>query len=78
MSMKWGYVDQKSRFIIAPQYDVAHPFSEGLAAVDVANKCGYIDKTGQMVIEPQFAEVPPFTYEPAKSYGPDFYEGLAA
>jgi hypothetical protein len=44
--------------VIAPQFESAGPFSEGLAAVQVGAdkgwKWGYIDKSGALVIAPQF------------------------
>lgn len=40
--------------IIAPQYEAAQPFSEGLAAVKKDGKWGYIDKTGAVVIPFQY------------------------
>lgn len=64
--------------MIAPQFDLAVDFSEGLAAVCFKEKkkngekikwsrgrWGYIDKTGELVIKPQFISAH------------DFSEGLA-
>lgn len=51
---KWGYMDEKGKVVIEPQYQVAYDFHEGLACVAVKALRGYIDKTGQMVIKPQF------------------------
>ncbi len=73
---KYGYIDKTGKFIIPSQFDNAHSFSEGLAAVQICEegsdngcwkwKYGYIDKTGNFVIPPQF-------------YNADsFSEGLAA
>ncbi len=51
----WGYIDTKGGMAIEPQFQRARVFSEGLAAVLVADKgWGFIDKTGKMVIKPQF------------------------
>jgi hypothetical protein len=60
-SFKWGYLDEKGKFAVEPQFSYAQPFSEGLAAVrDVSGrygyKYGYIDHTGKYVITPQFDE----------------------
>ncbi|PIC58298.1 hypothetical protein CSV80_05820 [Sporosarcina sp. P12(2017)] len=40
--------------IIAPQYDFARDFSEGLAAVKLGDKWGYIDTDGNTVIDFQY------------------------
>ena len=39
---------------IAPQFEDASPFSEGLAVVEIGGRAGYIDKNGKYVINPQF------------------------
>src|SRR5690349_16951823 len=67
---KWGYVDAGGRFVIGPQFDDAHSFSEGLAAVLVGERWGYIDHTGAVVIKPKFG----FGYDGGRH---DFSEGLA-
>jgi len=59
--LKWGYLDEKGKFAIEPQFTLATPYAEGLAAVrGVFNrygyKYGYIDHTGKYVIMPQFEE----------------------
>ena len=51
---KWGYMDEKGKVVIEPQYDGAGDFSEGLAWVGKGLIRGYIDKTGTMVIKPRF------------------------
>ena len=68
-SGKWGYVNKKGTWKIAPQYDYAQAFAEnGLAAVRMADtmdadgritaegKWGYIDKKGNLKIAAQFDE----------------------
>jgi hypothetical protein len=57
---KWGYVDTNGKFVIAPQFDNARSFSEGLAAVEQNNKFGYIDTEGYLVIQAKYQEVGPF------------------
>jgi hypothetical protein len=52
----WGYVDEHGAIAIAPRFDRAGAFSEGLAAVVTGGRLGYIDKTGAFVIRPQFAD----------------------
>jgi hypothetical protein len=67
----FGFIDKTGRFVIAPYFADAKPFSEGLAAVSTgfaqggAANWGYIDQAGNMVIKPQF--------QSAES----FHEGLA-
>lgn len=51
---KFGYINTEGAIVIPMQFEVAQPFSDGLAAVRVNSKWGYIDKTGKFVIEPQF------------------------
>ena len=51
---KWGYADINRNIVVAPKYDDAQWFSEGLAAVKVGNKWGYINKEGRMVIPAKF------------------------
>lgn len=61
---KYGY-ERDGHEVIAPQYDMARKFSEGVAAVELNGKWGFIDTTGRQVI--------PFEYRDAF----DFSEGLA-
>jgi len=39
---------------IAPQFDSAGDFSDGLSPVGMAGRFGYIDKSGKFAINPQF------------------------
>lgn len=63
---KAGYINTEGAIVIPMQFEMAQPFSDGLAAVRVDSKWGYIDKTGKFVIKPQFVGAAPFS------------EGLAA
>jgi len=50
---KYGYVDERGRWVVEPVYDVAYDFSEGLALVGVANERGevayrVIDRSGRV------------------------------
>lgn len=49
---KWGYINNKGKIVIKPQFDEADKFSEGLARVQIGLKSGFIDSTGKFVIEP--------------------------
>jgi len=51
---KVGFIDAAGHFKIAPTFDDALPFSEGLAAVKVGEKWGFVDIAGHQVIEPRF------------------------
>ena len=46
---------------IAPQFDDAWPFSEGLARVKQNGKWGFIDKAGALAIPPSFEEAESFS-----------------
>jgi WG containing repeat len=63
---KSGFIDSSGRVVIAPQFDTAHGFSEGLAFVTRDGKKFFIDKTGRIVFEAKFDLVG------------NFSEGLAA
>lgn len=77
---KWGYIDSLGNFIISPQFDVALPFSEGLAPVGLKVgmsygipdcKWGYIDLSGQLVIDYQFNWIEKFENGQAIASIPD-------
>ena len=62
----WGYVDGNGCYKIAPQYETASNFTEGLAIVSLYKKFWYIDAQGNAVTFPE--------YDGARC----FSEGLAA
>ena len=47
---KYGYLNKEGRIIVAPQFDEAYSFSDGLAIVRVGDKYGAIDKSGNFAI----------------------------
>jgi hypothetical protein len=51
----WGYLGADGKPAIAPAWQKAMPFSEGLAAVKRDNVWGYVDESGAAKIAPQFA-----------------------
>ena len=61
---KWGYSNGFS-IVIPTMYDEIFAFKEGLASVEIDEKCGYIDRDNNLVI--------PLMYDTAMS----FSEGLA-
>ncbi len=58
----WGFVDIQAEgdFIISPEFEDAHPFKEGFAAVKVNGKWGFINEKGIMVIQPRYSQVNDF------------------
>ena len=77
---KFGFLDPSgNKMIIAPQFDDAQPFSEGLAPVRVGDadsgRWGYVDTTGRMVIQPQFTWAGPFSEGRAAVTVGDLFEG---
>jgi hypothetical protein len=63
---KYGFIDRSGKVVIAPTYDKAEPFQEGLSAVRLGNKYGFIDSEGHMVIPPQFDDASSFSEGLAK------------
>lgn len=61
---KWGYSDG-FKVVIPTMYDEIFAFKEGLASVEINEKCGYINEQNEVVI--------PLDYDTAMS----FSEGLA-
>lgn len=69
---KWGYIDVNGHVVIPFRFDMAYPFSEGLARVYAGDRDreGYIDRAGGMIIEPRFDGG-------GVVVDSDFHEGLA-
>lgn len=56
-----GFIDFTGAWVIPPRFDMAFPFSEGLAEVCVDNhQWGYINHQGEVVIACQFEDAYPF------------------
>ena len=49
-----GYIDASGKQVVAPKFEHAFDFQEGLALVQLGGKWGYIDRYGEFAIEPQF------------------------
>ena len=58
---KWGYIDRTGKMVIAPQFDLADPFSEGLGDVELGGKWGYVDGEGNVAIPLEFDFASPFS-----------------
>lgn len=54
---KFGYINLAGDTIIAEQYDGAHNFSSGYAAVCAGGKWGWISTDGTVVVAPQYDDV---------------------
>jgi len=63
---KSGYEGLDRKVIIAPRFDMALKFSEGMAAVQEGKQWEFINHQGKVVIGPQF------------THAKNFHEGLAA
>lgn len=59
---KWGYIARDGQWVVAPSYDDAGEFHDGLAVVKLDWSRGYIDLTGRMVIEPRFEAAGNFSH----------------
>jgi hypothetical protein len=50
-----GFIDARGRFAIAPIFETAGDFSEGLAAISAdGDSCGYIDHGGRFRLRPRY------------------------
>jgi hypothetical protein len=58
---KLGYRDEAGNIVIAPAFDDARNFSDGLAAVQLDGKWGFIDRTGKEIIAPAFDQARDFS-----------------
>lgn len=56
---KWGFVDASGAVVIAPRFDRAGEFSEGLAPVQEGKVQGYVDAAGAVVLVPGFTPAGP-------------------
>lgn len=71
MNSKLGFKNLKGEWVVKPAYDLASPFSEGLACVGKIDefgetKYGFIDKSGTVVIDLKYSKKPE-----------DFHGGIA-
>ena len=46
---RWGYMNNKGKFVIAPRFRAAESFLDGVARVSTDKKWGYINKRGYFV-----------------------------
>jgi hypothetical protein len=52
LPLQTDYINHKGEFAINPQFDIAYPFTNEIALVQVENKWGYIDENGKYIINP--------------------------
>ena len=57
---KWGFIDKNGDVVVQPEFDDAHSFQNGLAAVKVGNSWGYINMQGKLVIDAVFEDAGDF------------------
>lgn len=55
--VKYGYIDRTGEVVIAPIYDSALPFEDGIAYVEKNGKSGYIDPNGKEIIPISFKQL---------------------
>ena len=58
---KYGYVDGKGNYVIAPAFEYATRFAGDYAAIRENGRFGYIDRTGTVVVEPVYFKVGGFS-----------------
>jgi len=51
---RYGYIDHRAHYVIAPRFEAALPFCNGLAACMMNGRWGFIDTSGTFVIPPKF------------------------
>ena len=51
---RYGYKDVSGKVVVAPHYDLAYPFSGGMAAVRLGHKYGYLNEKGQEIVAPKY------------------------
>lgn len=77
-----GYIDETGRVVIAPRFDSARDFSEGLAYVEAKGFRGYVDRWGMPAITLKVGDL--LDLQGEADFGvedlaaKDFHEGLAA
>jgi WG repeat protein len=51
-SGKWGFIDKSGAVVLAPRFDRADDFAEGLASVQLGGRFFYVDEAGRTMLEP--------------------------
>lgn len=59
---KWGYIDEKGKFVLKPTFEDAGEFQQnGLAIVRKGGAAGIITQTGKFVVRPMYSSILSFT-----------------
>ncbi|MEH7335363.1 WG repeat-containing protein [Neobacillus drentensis] len=59
---KWGYINEKGKFILPPIYENAGDFQDnGLAIVRAMNHAGVINSSGYFIVKPKYDTINPFS-----------------
>ncbi|WHY01649.1 WG repeat-containing protein [Neobacillus sp. DY30] len=59
---KWGYINDKGKFVLPPKYEMAHDFQEnGLAIIQLNNLTGIINNEGYLIVKPKYETISPFS-----------------
>ena len=53
----YGFIDSSGTWVVPPQYEVVHPFNEGLASVRKESRLGWVDRRGNEVVPPRFVDL---------------------
>lgn len=58
-----GYMDRDGETVVAPRFELVHPFSDGLGLVYTPDtrRAGFVDPTGAWAIEPRLASAKSFS-----------------
>ena len=54
LARRYGYIDQKGKVVIEPQFEWGDRFAEDRAAIKLEGHYGYIDKTGKIIAKPEY------------------------
>src|SRR6266850_28157 len=71
--LRFGYLDQKGKLIIIPQFEKAEGFYNGCAVVKIGDGFGFINENGVVVIPPLFDQASHFADgRAAVKFGPNW------
>lgn len=58
--LSWGYITPSGNWTISPRYQIARPFSEGIAAVGENGQMLYVDSKGNTIFKTIFSQAEQF------------------